>query len=494
LYAAGKRRPATVLFVVLGVLFLAAIAVVLLVPPTRLMSYGANTDVLPILGAFLIAVAAGWLIVALVSHRSLEPTGLSVGKRLGGAAVVMLATSVVVAPLSVAARTVFTQSDLISSISGSGGTSLTTPEIEDESDPWADKPRLNVLLLGGDGGEGRTGIRPDTQIVASIDTVTGATTLISLPRNLLNVPFPADSPLAEIYSDGFRGPGDVGEWMLNAVYRNVPAAHPEVFEGATNPGADANKWAVEGALGIDIDYYALVNLDGFEAIVDALGGIVVDVPRDIPYGNKSLPDGSCTKANGYIYAGPNQTLDGFHALWFARSRCGSDDYDRMARQRCVMNAIVAKADPATLLTQYQALAAATKDIVFTDIPENLFPPLLELLIKVKGSGIKSLTLDDKFFASLDTTSGDPDYDAIHERVAEALAPTPAPAATPETPAATTPPDDSTEAAPAAGSPSDESAAGLQQASGASETAPDADSTGEPDEADPDAPVDAGSVC
>lgn len=488
LFAAGKRRLATFLIVLLLLLAAAAVIVVAFVPLNKLASLAGNTTALPIIGGALVAAAGMWLVVALVTHRSLEPDGLSTPKRLGGALVVVVAASLVVAPLAVSARNVFTQNGVIGAISG-GGASHTTPEL-DTKDPWADKPRLNILFLGGDGGRGRTGVRPDTQILASIDTQTGATTMISLPRNLQNFPFPEDSPLAAEYPDGFSGSGDVGEWLLNAVYLNVPKAHPDVFTGVDNPGADANKWAVEGALGLDVDYYMLVNLEGFQTIVDALGGITVNVPRDIPWGNKSLPDGTCTEANGYIQAGQDQLLDGFQALWFARSRCGSDDYDRMARQRCVMNAIVAKADPATLLTQYQSLAAATKDIVFTDIPEDLFPALIELTLKVKGATLQSLTLDDEFFSSMGTTSADPDYEAIHARIAEALA---------ADPAATTPPateePDTTEASGAStanDAPDVDSAAAETTNESADETTteePDAESTGEPDQ-----PVDTGSVC
>lgn len=500
LFAAGKRRLATFLIVTLTIVAIAALAVVAFVPLGKLASYAGDTRVLPIIGGALILAAAVWVTVALVTHRSLEPEGLPTSKRLTGALVVVLTCSLVVAPLAVAAQNVFTQRDLIGAISG-GGNSHTTPEIEDVSDPWANKPRLNVLLLGGDGGEGRTGVRPDTQIMASIDTHTGETTIISLPRNLQKVPFPEDSPLTSLYPDGYQGPGDVGEWLLNSVYRNVPDAHPEVFAGIDNPGADANKWAVEGALGVDVDYYLLVNLDGFEAVVNALGGITVDVPRRIPWGNKDNGDGTCTKANGYIEPGEDQHLDGFHALWFARSRCGSDDYDRMARQRCVMNAIVAKADPATLLTQYQSLATATKDIVFTDIPENLFPPLIELMLKVKSAGLESLTLDDDFFASMGTTSADPDYAQVHQRVAEALAGTPDTAETP--PTDTTggdAGDDTTEAASegAAQTPDTPAAsAGVPAADQAEQPEgtdePESTTTTEPP-ANPDDPVDTGTVC
>ena len=62
-------------------------------------------------------------------------------------------------------------------------------------DPWADQARVNILLLGSDAGADRIGIRTDSMIVASIDTKTGRTALISMPRNLLNAPLAPKSPL-----------------------------------------------------------------------------------------------------------------------------------------------------------------------------------------------------------------------------------------------------------------------------------------------------------
>src|SRR5438309_1502218 len=73
----------------------------------------------------------------------------------------------------------------------------------DAADPWASLPRINVLLIGSDAGADREGIRPDTMIVASIDTASGATVLFSLPRNLQHVPFPAGTPAAQAYPEGF---------------------------------------------------------------------------------------------------------------------------------------------------------------------------------------------------------------------------------------------------------------------------------------------------
>jgi LCP family protein required for cell wall assembly len=285
--------------------------------------------------------------------------------------------------------------------------------VDDDPDPFGDQERVNVLLLGGDGGEGREGVRTDTVIVASIDTDTGDTTLFSLPRNLEDLPFPADSPLAELYPEGFDA-GTESESLLNAVYRNGPAMHPDVLGPTDNPGADFLKLGVGEALGLELDYYVLINLEGFSRLVDALGGITVNVNYWVPIGGEPtrriLPD-------DFIAPGPNQRLDGFLALEFARGRYNLTDYDRMARQRCTLDAIVDAADPVTLLRKYQDLARTTRDVVFTDIPRSALDDFVDLAFLVKDADIRSVVFDNSVI-----DPAYPDYDLIRGIVTLALDP------------------------------------------------------------------------
>ncbi|WP_166354653.1 LCP family protein [Phytoactinopolyspora limicola] len=415
LIAAGRRRLGAAVLALFVAAGLGVLAVIAVVPTRRLASYGGDRQMMFVIGVALVAAAAIWLIVALVSHRLLEPARLPAGKRLGGALVVVVVTSLVVAPLSLGARNAFVQRDLIQAISG--GESLTTPDI-DTSDPWADMPRLNLLLMGSDAGPGRDGERLNTLIVVSIDTHTGDATMIGIPRNLQRMPFAAASPLSGLYPQGFDGAGDEREWMAMSIYSNAPILHPEVFEGTDNPGADATKWAVEGALDIDVDYFIFVNMEGFQVLVDALGGVTLNVPRDIPIGNKNREDGpGCTTPRGWIRAGDNQQLNGGQALWFARSRCMSTDYDRMARQQCLLGAITNQANPRTLFTQYQSIASATREIIKTDIPEDLFPPLIELAFVVRDGSLESLTLDRDFFqTTTGTNPSNPDYAQLQAHI------------------------------------------------------------------------------
>ena len=286
------------------------------------------------------------------------------------------------------------QRDLVGSVFQSEGNSksATRPKVDNNKDPWAHTPRLNLLLLGADDGVGRTGVRTDTVIVASIDTKTGDTALISLSRNWMRMPFPEDSPLHKIYPDGFWDPklGNVEqpEYYLDSMYDNVPKAHPGILGQTDNEGADVVKLAAGAALGLDIDYYMQVNLAGFRQIIDAVGGITVNVNYRVPIGG-DYGDGpgsnTAKKPSGYIEPGPNQKLDGYHALWFARGRYGLSDPSRQERQRCTIHALVNSVNPATLVTKYQQIASAGKQVLRTDIPQEILGAFIQFGLKVKGA-------------------------------------------------------------------------------------------------------------
>jgi LCP family protein required for cell wall assembly len=362
------------------------------------------------------AIALGtllWIAVVIAGYRALVPSVSTRRFVIGGLLVALLVLGV--AGLGVVAgRLLLAQRDLIVGVFAEDGKSAT---VTDDVNPFGSQDRVNVLLLGGDGGVGREGVRTDTVIVASIDTESGDTTLFSLPRNLEDLPFPAGSPLAEVYPDGFDA-GSESESLLNAVYRNGPAAHPDILGPTDNPGADFLKLGVGEAIGLHLDYYVLVNLEGFSRLVDALGGVTVNVNYYVPIngdpGTGQLPD-------DYIAPGPDQHLDGNLALQFARGRFGLTDYDRMARQRCTLDAIIDAAQPGTLLRQYQELASTTQDIVSTDVPRSVLDDFVELGFLVKDATVRSVVFDETVIRP-----AYPDYDLMRRLVQEALA-QPAPA-------------------------------------------------------------------
>ncbi|RBY96927.1 LytR family transcriptional regulator [Blastococcus sp. TF02-8] len=421
--AAGRRRLGGV---VLGVFLLLVAGVVWLATGGRRFTARTAVDTDVLLGATvgIGVLALLWAVVVVTGYRMLVPRGTGRGRHVLGGLLVALLVAGVAGPAVLAGRFVMTSRDLIDDVFADDRESATVP---DTPDPFGSKERVNVLLLGGDGGVGREGVRTDTVIVASTDTETGDTTLFSLPRNLENLPFPADSPLREVYPDGFEA-GSESESLLNAVYRNGPAEHPDILGPTDDPGADFLKLGVGEALGLDIDYYVLVNLEGFSRLVDALGGITVNVNYYVPIngdpGTRELPD-------DYIEPGPNQEMDGYTALQFARGRFGLTDYDRMARQRCTIQAIVDAADPVTLLQRYQELAATTEDIVSTDIPRSVLDDFVDLAFLVKDADLRSVVFDQQVI-----DPAYPDYDRVRQLVQEALQPPVAPAAGTSAPAPT----------------------------------------------------------
>ena len=160
----------------------------------------------------------------------------------------------------------------------------------------------------------------------------------------------------------------------------MPALYPDILGKSENEGADAIKQAVAGSLGTHVDYYLLINLLGFQQLVDAIGGVTVNINEPIAI-NGNTDAG--IPPTGYLEPGPDQHLDGFHALWFSRGRWGSDDYERMLRQRCMVSAIVDEADPLNVLRRYQELAKAGEEILRTDIPRKLMPAFVDLALKVR---------------------------------------------------------------------------------------------------------------
>ncbi|HEU4945833.1 MAG TPA: LCP family protein [Kribbella sp.] len=387
----------------------------------------------------LVSLALCWIGVIISSHKLLRPaTASGVGRAAGSAFVGLLCFGIAV-PTAVAAQSVMAQRDLVGSVFASEGNSksATRPKV-DKKDPWAKTPRLNILLLGADDGVGREGTRTDTVMVASIDTKTGNTALISLSRNFMRMPFPEDSPLHKKFPDGFWDPalGDVEqpEYYLDAMYRNIPKAYPGILGPSDNEGADVLKVSVGEAMGLDIDYYMQVNLKGFESIVDALGGITVNINYKVPVGGDYRGPGPNDDVlpSRYLQPGAKQKLGGHDALWFARGRYGLSDTSRQERQRCTIHAIVGSANPSTLVTKYQQIASASKQLLRTDIPQEILPAFIELGLKVKNAKVSNVDLDkDKNFPN----GRNPDYEAMREIVARATRPKTTPVAS--TPSAST---------------------------------------------------------
>lgn len=308
-------------------------------------------------------------------------------------------------------------------------------------DPWKDTPRVNILLLGSDAGVNRTGTRTDSMVVASVDTKTGKSVLISLPRNLENAPLPEDSNLRQWYPSGeygvpecFRMRNDPRDrCFLNAIWTEgdeFRAEHPDSYPGEESAGRYETREVIEEVVGLEIDHMVIIDLKGFRDLVDAMGGIDINVrgagrdgTQPLPYG-KDLGNGRYS----YYFEPGQQHLNGYETLWYARTRAADDDFYRQARQRCVVKAVVNQVNPAEMLAQYAKIAQILRENIYTDIPGENLPAYVELVERVQKAKIGSVALTPK----QDVHAGDPDYDLIRSLVDKAINPpvvTPKPAPT-----------------------------------------------------------------
>ena len=160
--------------------------------------------------------------------------------------------------------------------------------------------------------------------------------------------------------------------------------------------------AIEGITGLKINYWSMVNLEGFKDLVDAVGGVTLTVRSPIPVG------GLGSDVTGYIQPGTRK-LDGHDTLWYARAREGSDDYSRMARQKCVMNAMLHQISPQVALRNFEQIATASSAMISTDIPAGEVDRFLSLALKAKAQKISTLSLVPPMI-----NTADPDIEADQE--------------------------------------------------------------------------------
>jgi LCP family protein required for cell wall assembly len=351
-----------------------------------------NTVVLGTVRIVLMVMAVGWAYLFVDAWRLGDPLALRQKQRLAMVGINGLLCFSVAGSLLFASHVVGVQKDFMSAMFTDGVAT------------GAHAGRYNVLLLGGDSGADRWGLRPDSLSVASIDAETGETVLFGLPRNMLNFPFPKGSIMDEQFPDGY----DCGqECELNSL-ATWAADHKPLFKGFANPGVEATKEGVEGITGLEINYYAMVNLQGFEKLVDAVGGVTLTVRDPIPIGGIGSP------VTGHIKPGKRK-LSGFETLWFARSRVEADDYSRMARQKCVMNAMLQQLSPQTVVMNFEKIAKASEALITTDLPKSEVDRFAELALKARSLPVRTVS-----FVPPMISTGNPDIEKIHAVVKTAI--------------------------------------------------------------------------
>ncbi len=279
-----------------------------------------------------------------------------------------------------------------------------TPQIASSPQPVIDAPEsVTFLLLGSDTPSGSS-FRTDTILIVSVRPRDGQVSLISIPRDLwVNIP-------------------TVGMQRINTAYEFGASDYP-------GGGAGLLKDTILYNLGLQIDHTAMVDFDGFKKIVDTLGGI--DVPVTCPYTDWHLvsPDLDPQNPNNWsLYTvGPGLIhMDGDLALWYARSRQESNDFDRGRRQQEVIRALFQQALRSDSLSHIPQLYDDFNGLVTTDLG---LPDILKLApfsLHLNNADIRSYYIAGDMVTPWTTPGGAyvllPNTQLIQNMLSEALSP------------------------------------------------------------------------
>lgn len=260
---------------------------------------------------------------------------------------------------------------------------------------------VNVLLLGGDDEITNDNVtRTDTMIVVSINRTTGTVSMLSLPRDLY------------VFIPG---------WTMQRL--NLAFTHGEQV-GWTGGGFGLLRQTIFYNLGINVHYYAIVNLSGFKEIIDTLGGVdvavdcaiqdfeLIDAPPPPEAGEPNV-DGLYTLPVGFYH------MNGGGALWYARSRHNSIDFDRGRRQQQILRAILRAARSGGQITQIPQLWTDLTQVVQTDLKFEDMLSLLPFALSLDPDRIENFTLPKPYYTTPWTPPDGsnvqlPNYDHIRE--------------------------------------------------------------------------------
>jgi LCP family protein required for cell wall assembly len=422
LIAAGRRVAGGFALTVATLVAIGLGAFLLTVDRVRFAaSFLADPNKILIAAGLFVVLVLGWITIVLSTHAATRRySSLTGGQRVLAATLVAALIGVVGVPTLMGAEDALLASDTIRTMFKGSGDPLSGSSKGPDAgkpDPWANVPRINVLLMGGDSGLDRTGIRPDTMIVASIDTKTGNTVLVSLPRNLERTPFPPGSRGAGVFPNGFycynASAGTNTECLLNALW-TWGDDHPDYYPGDNHPGLTATVDGIEQVTGLKIDEYVMLNLRGFEDFVNAIGGLDINIKQRLPIGGSS----EHRVASAWLKPG-RRHLNGYYALWYARSRWSTSDFDRMNRQRCVIGAVVQQANPASVALGFSKIMKTLRKNFLTSIPLEDVDAWVTLALRVKKAKVTSLTFTNEVI-----NTGNPDIDKMHRLVQQAINPPP----------------------------------------------------------------------
>jgi LCP family protein required for cell wall assembly len=237
--------------------------------------------------------------------------------------------------------------------------------------------RVNILLVGVDSAPGRTTSLTDTMLVVSLDPHGRRSAMISVPRDLYGVPLPDGTPFNR---------------KLNSLMVYA-GAHRDAFPAG---GVATLKATIGKLLGLQIHYFAAINLLGFKKTVDSIGGVDINVERAIS--DPTYIDESGRLRGFYMKAGLHH-MNGHTALAFVRSRkgAGDSDFTRADRQQQLLAAIRDKLTAGNLLIALPGLLDAVKSTIATDVPADRIAELAQAVQGADMSQLQRIVLQPPLF-------------------------------------------------------------------------------------------------
>jgi LCP family protein required for cell wall assembly len=294
------------------------------------------------------------------------------------------------------------------------------PTIQPVAQPLADG-RLDILLVGADAGPGRWSLRTDTLIVLSVDVNTGRSALFGIPRNLIAVPLPAVSRAA--FACGCFPD------LINALYVYA-SGHPKYFPGTDDTrGLLAVQGAISQLTGLQLDGMVVVKLNGFVSLVDAIGGIDVNVPYAIHDNHYPLENGK-----GYIVLNISKGLhhfNGSQALAYARSRHQDSDYGRMQRQQLTLTVLAKALTSASMIAKVPDLLGIAKTSLWTNLNIDDLSQFLELAARADITHMAHITFIPPKYPEILTASEIKRIQTVTANTLTTPLPTPTPSPSPK---------------------------------------------------------------
>ena len=368
----GRTRPAAIFLIPSLIFLLIAGLIVLTTSPTMLLAHAIVPDTLRTL-LILDVVILAWRLAAVV-HAFADRRYPRRPGRLGvfGLAIVLILVALPHGIAGLYGANAFTTFEKV--FGGAPADPVGGPN-DDPGSTAGPTPltgeRVNVLLMGIDSGPNRTQALTDTLIVVSLDPVGKTVTMLSIPRDLVDVPLGNGATFAPKINS-----------LLGFANRN-PVDFPQ---GGTRALEDA----IGALLGIPIHYFAKVDLGGFVAMINAVGGVDIKVTKALSDPNY----GGFGVGPGWSIEPGLRHLDGANALAYARIRksTGESDFTRAARQQQILLALRDQAVKNDLLVSLPALLQAIGNAVRTDLPAERLPEFAALAGEIGGDRTTQVVL------------------------------------------------------------------------------------------------------